>query len=114
MVRCRHAGPLATVPMPEATVDEERQLETRENEVWPAGKIRAVQTVAEARRVNRLPHLQFGTLPVEGTRAMTALRSAGQMESITVLSVRTLEDRATKTDQARLQPRGDCIRQIDL
>jgi hypothetical protein len=52
--------PLATVAVPETTVDEYGNPELWHNNVRPAGKIANVQAVAETRAVQCPSYRQFG------------------------------------------------------
>lgn len=47
------------MPMPKATVDEDRQPELHKNQIWVAGQIFALQPKPEAGGVNGAAHVQF-------------------------------------------------------
>ena len=78
-VRTRRRGFLAScVPMPEASVNENRSLAAGQDQVRRSGKPSAMQPIPETERTNQLPnrHLRLGVLRPD--KRISLLRSNGE------------------------------------
>jgi len=66
------------VAVPEAAVDEERELAARDDDVRLPRQVRSVQAVAGAQAGQRLADLPFGEVSRPLIRRMTAERFSGE------------------------------------